>query len=490
MKLLRAVAVWVCLAAAHHVIGVEALSNRVDQFLSSGKFSEAASFLATQLAAGASSPFSRTDLEFETDRLRRIRNEYSLNKDAFFGRLKPRVRGLSRKEYDQWIEEKRFDSQVIDGEQFFMPASAANLFFRYPTVVPRRIPNLDNSTLDHSLLETCDRITLLARQTGTPFVLPKHFRARMTVSLSRSFKASPGDVISAWLPIPRDCPYQGGFSLRNSSSPPVQIAPPESVIRSVYLKQPVSPKGTASVWIEYDYNTCGVRYSLDPERVTPCETNAPGLRRFLVEGPHVVFTDAVRDLATLIVGTETNSCIKAKRFYDWISENIQYSFAPEYSTIRNLGDTCLRHRYGDCGQEAFLFITLCRLHAIPARWQSGWKTMAGDQGIHDWAEIYLEPYGWIPIDPYGGVYAMQYATSLKREEQLRMRDFFFGGLDPNRMIANSDHCQPLSPPKTSLRSDPVDFQRAELQCHGTNIYFNNFSYSLNISERRSTESPE
>jgi hypothetical protein len=490
MNLLRAIATCVCLAAACDATGGEALSNRVDRMICAGQFSEAVSFLSSQASAGSASSYSRADLDFETDRLRRIRKDYSLGENALFKRLKARVRGLSRLEYKQWVEEGRFDSLVIDGERFFMPSSVANLFFRYPVLDSRRVPALDTAKLDHALLATCDRVSRLAAKAGTDFVTPKHFHARMTISLSRSFQAHPDDVISAWLPIPRHCPSQCSFKLLSSSSTPVRLAMADSPIRSVYLEQPVGMRSNPQLWIEYEYSTYGVRFSVEAGRVQPCETNDPQLHPFLIEGPHVVFTQAARDLSSQITGTETNPCIKARRFYDWISENIRYSFSPEYSTIRNLGDACLRNRYGDCGQEAFLFITFCRLHQIPARWQSGWKTMPGDQDIHDWAEIYLAPYGWIPVDPYEGVYAMQYAASLKPAEKLRLRDFFFGGLDPYRMLANSDHCQPLSPLKSSLRSDPVDFQRAELQCHGTNVYFDNFTYTLKVSERTQTGNPE
>ncbi|HZV35599.1 MAG TPA: hypothetical protein VFB72_13580, partial [Verrucomicrobiae bacterium] len=88
------------------------------------------------------------------------------------------------------------------------------------------------------------------------------------------------------------------------------------------------------------------------------------------------------------------------------------------------------------------------------------------------------PYGWMPVDPYMGNYAMRYITTLKPEEKIEIRDFYFGGLDQYRMAANSDHSQKLHPPKDSMRSDDVDFQRGELECNGTNIYFDKFSWAL------------
>ncbi len=129
-----------------------------------------------------------------------------------------------------------------------------------------------------------------------------------------------------------------------------------------------------------------------------------------------------------------------------------------------------------------MFIALCRLNGIPARWQSGWKLFPDETIIHDWAEIYLAPWGWVPVDPYMAVYATRYATSLSPEQRLDLRDFYFGGLDHYRMAVNCDHSQPLTPSKHSIRSDDVDFQRGELECGNRNLYFDQFTYGLTVQE--------
>ena len=118
----------------------------------------------------------------------------------------------------------------------------------------------------------------------------------------------------------------------------------------------------------------------------------------------------------------------------------------------------------------------------PARWQSGWNTVPGGKTIHDWSEIYLAPYGWMPVDPYMGIFAMRYATALSAAQRREIRDFYFGGLDQYRMAANSDHNQALKPPKQSMRSDDVDFQRGELEWNEHNIYFDQYSWKLDWKE--------
>jgi hypothetical protein len=50
------------------------------------------------------------------------------------------------------------------------------------------------------------------------------------------------------------------------------------------------------------------------------------------------------------------------------------------------------------------------------------------------------------------------------------------------MAANSDHSMTLDPPKKTMRSDDVDFQRGELEWEGGNIYFDKYSYKLDVQE--------
>lgn len=60
---------------------------------------------------------------------------------------------------------------------------------------------------------------------------------------------------------------------------------------------------------------------------------------------------------------------------------------PQFPIFRN---TLLKIKHGDCGMVSLLFITLCRLNGIPAKWQSGFMMHPGDVNLHDWAEIYFE----------------------------------------------------------------------------------------------------
>jgi len=198
-----------------------------------------------------------------------------------------------------------------------------------------------------------------------------------------------------------------------------------------------------------------------------------------LRAPHVVASPALRELAASIARDETNPLRIARALYDWCADHVGYSYAREYSTIGCIPDEVLRTRRGDCGQSTLLFLTLCRLRGIPARWQSGWVIQPGRENMHDWCEIRIEPWGWLPVDVNTAI-ETNHADGLPAAERQRIRDFGFGSLDTYRLVVNRDHARPLVPAKESPRSDDVDFQRGEVEW-GTparNVYFDRFGYEL------------
>lgn len=481
MKLASAFAVLTSLAVVSTGLAGSDVIPQASQLELQGRFQQAATVLNQALAGQPLPVVQRQQLEFELDRLERIRKDFPFTKDALFAALKKSVRNLTAEEFERWLAGGRFDSREFDGERRFMASSVSNLFFRHPELNPRRVPPKDATKHDRAVYDACVAIREAARAAKQPYVLPKRFHVTMTVTVHAD-AAPDGENVRAWLPVPRSYPFQTGFKLLTSSSPVQHLSPKTSPIRSLLLEQPARQGKPVEFKIEYEYTASGVSFEIQPEAVKPCDPDDPTLKPWLGEAPHVVFTPEIRALSQQIVGDETNPCRKAKKFHDWIAENIKYSYAIEYSTIRNISDYCRSRGYGDCGQEALLFITLCRLNGIPARWQSGWNTFPTGKSIHDWCEIYLAPYGWMPVDPYKGIWAMRYAFTLTPEQQREMRDFYFGGLDQYRMAANSDHNQDLTPPKRGLRSDTVDFQRGELEAGRRNIYFDKYSYRLDLKE--------
>jgi transglutaminase-like putative cysteine protease len=201
-----------------------------------------------------------------------------------------------------------------------------------------------------------------------------------------------------------------------------------------------------------------------PARITP------ELAPFVAERPpHIVFTDAMRRYSATAVGAETNPLRVAQRLFDAV-DRIPWAGAREYSTIANIGDYALHAGHADCGQQTLLLMTLLRMNGIPARWQSGWVYSDGAySNMHDWGWLYLEPYGWLPMDvTFGRLHSGDPSID----------GFYLGGLDAYRIAFNDDYGTPLWPPKRFERSETVDSQRGEVEWRGGNLYFDRWDYDF------------
>jgi len=90
----------------------------------------------------------------------------------------------------------------------------------------------------------------------------------------------------------------------------------------------------------------------------------------------------------------------AKNIYDFVAENMEY----EITGGRGLGAVvALQRGKGDCTEYSDLFTAICRAKNIPARVVTGY-TMRTDSKSpkHNWTEVYLHGYGWVPFDPTSG----------------------------------------------------------------------------------------
>jgi len=74
----------------------------------------------------------------------------------------------------------------------------------------------------------------------------------------------------------------------------------------------------------------------------------------------------------------------------------EFSYAPGKTDIRTTASQALAGGAGVCQDYAHIFIALCRLAKIPARYVAG--MMAGEGATHAWAEVWIDGM-WMGVDP-------------------------------------------------------------------------------------------
>ncbi len=491
--LILSIAMWALTAIAgaqEPMKNIQWYFNQIEQLQNEGKLAEADEMVRQTLEdyRDVATPEQKKALEFELERSQRIRADYSLTEKELIEMLKEGIQDFQKSEFEQWEKEGRFDVLPIDGEKRYVGASRSNLFYRYPELRPRKIKKGDTE-FEQFLLKHVREIKSHYRHAAQSTVLSKDFRMHMTIAVKPD-QVPKGQTIRCWMPYPQQFEAQSDVQLLASTPEVSWMNAPGYPVRSLYFEQP--SQGDRETVFQADYEmTTWARYNpIDPARIQLINRRHPNWSYFTAETTqHVVFTPEIQELGNKIVQGERNPYLKARRIYDWISKNIQYSYAREYSTLRNISLYTLQHRYGDCGQQALLFIALCRSQGVPARWQSGWMIYPGFKNLHDWSEIYLEPYGWIPVDVNFAQMIEQDFESLSRDEREELKDFYFGGLDNYRLVVNSIHGYDHYPPKESFRSDTVDFQRGELESNGENIYFDRFRYRLDVEYLDGADAP-
>ena len=133
---------------------------------------------------------------------------------------------------------------------------------------------------------------------------------------------------------------------------------------------------------------------------------------------------------------------------------------------------CAINLKGDCGVQALLFITLCRMSGIPARWQSGLYATKYYTGCHDWAQFYVAPYGWVFADSsFGG--------SAWREGDKERWNYYFGNLDIFRMPANSEIQKNSCQRKNGSASIRLIIREEEFEYEDHGLRFSQWMYHRN-----------
>lgn len=385
----------------------------------------------------------RGRLTIEKDLIPVLKRQYPYSFDEAYELVKGHIEDFTKEELKTLQMESAADWIYKNGQVYFQTLFYDNLLKTRPDIASRTSdcdvsPETKKNLLDDAMKKM--------KQNGS---LGYHFRIKATLRV-KDEAFEPGKTLKVFLPVPKEAKQIDNIRIIGSEPSITYTAPADAPARTVYFEEVCRENHAFSV--EYSFDNRVEYVDLDSNDVKSYQPT------FHIEekAPHILFTPYVKELAKELSGNETNPLRLARRFYDFVTTKVKYSYVRDYFTLENIVEYAALNLKGDCGVQALLFITLCRLAGIPARWQSGLYVTPGYAGSHDWAQFYVEPFGWLYADcSFGG--------SAYRAGQTERWEFYFGNLDPFRMVANSSFQCGFDPKMQHLRMDPYDNQTGECE---------------------------
>lgn len=263
--------------------------------------------------------------------------------------------------------------------------------------------------------------------------------------------AVPGDakISKIWIPLPQSDMFQ---TIRN-----LKIDSPFSYTKHrdseygneyVYLEVPAGKiAGSEEVRITFQATRREHRVALGTNSMVANKAaEAAQLQRFLQPDRRVPLQGTIAELAEQETRGMHNPVAKARAIYDYVIATMRYD---KSGTGWGNGDAiwaCTAKR-GNCTDFHSLFIGMMRAAGIPARFEIGFPLPADQHagaipGYHCWAQFYVEPYGWIPVDA---------SEAWKHPEK---KNYFFGAHDDDRVQFSVGRDIRLDPPQ---QGEPLNY---------------------------------
>lgn len=282
-------------------------------------------------------------------------------------------------------------------------------------------------------------LAVMATAFSAPSETSRKFRFTYVASIP-----VPADAKSSriWIPLPQSDQYQTIRDLKIEA--PFAYArhrDPEYGNEYLYFDVPAShvPQ-PAEVRVNFEATRREHRVELDAHTpIAAARSRSPELQRFLQPDRLVPLQGTIAELSAQETHGLEDPLTKARAIYNYVLATMRYD---KSGTGWGNGDAiwaCTAKR-GNCTDFHSLFIGMMRAAGIPARFEIGFP-LPTDQhegaipGYHCWAEFYVEPYGWIPVDA---------SEAWKHPDK---KDYFFGAHDDNRVQFTLGRDIRLDPPQ-------------------------------------------
>ena len=420
----------------------------------------------------------RKDAQQGLRRIEKFRAAFGMSEEALHQQLARTFSGYRRSELAEWEKRGWIDARRPDGKKGYSTLNAFNLAY-HDAALRRRNKRLAEPDRKFAklFLDLAEELKRRRRAARTParYVNPRTFVYSVRAEIEQA-DLPRGKTVRAWFPFPLLCPATQDIQVLSVRPKGALAGYPdvEAETGVAYLEMPRPQKEKLTVELRVSFAACETDFNVDPGNMQPYDEQGELYRRYTKSEQHIRLTSQTRKLAKSIVGAETNSCLKARKLYDWVCDSIRYNGIwtwreSLFSPYGCASEDVRKRRVGDCLTQSEFYSALCRSVGVPARVCGGPFFLPGFKNDHAWAEVYFAGHGWAPVDVTACEGACL-APGLTDAQRQVLRDFFFGHLDCYRIRTyRTQAAQPLSPVKRSPRRRTAFFTYPELECGGKDV---------------------
>jgi len=268
--------------------------------------------------------------------------------------------------------------------------------------------------------------------------------------------ATSGRELRLWVPVPHSGRYQTISHVRIESPVAYRVSrfaegneDAYFVLRGAQLRKPTEIRMRFDVFRREHTTRLPAG---DPEPVGA--KMSPALAFYLRPARMIPLGGIIGQLSAETTRGVSDPLVKVRKIYEYVIAHMRYD---KSGTGWGRGDAvwaCTSHR-GNCTDFHSLFIGMVRAAGIPARFRIGFPLPENERqgeipGYHCWAEFYINRVGWVPID-----------ASEAWQDPAR-HNFYFGNLDPDRVMFTMGRDLRLSPPQRNQSLNYFVYPYAEL----------------------------
>lgn len=411
-------------------------------------------------------------------RCQEMKAAFPYGREELWRSLKVNFPDLSRARFDAYLAKGVFLSRRIEGETRYDGSTAANLCYRDAWAREHNPKFTNQMNAIYKIVQPWISGPERGHTEWRPY--------RLTLKFSAARTDIPlGQTVRLWFPFPLEQPGMKDIKILSVTPEHALINAPDvkAEMGVAYLEAPPPKEGDLQASIQLSFQTRPRTTAIDYDRDQPYDTDSTMYKRFTRSEQHTFISEQVADLARKLTSREKRAARKARILYDYILDNYPYALnfswrATIFSPFESASETVLKNGAGDCVTQSCFFVALCRSIGIPARVTGGRLFFSNEiNDDHFWAEFFLPAYGWIPVDTTVAI-TLQLVPNLTKGERKAIREYYFGSLDPYRLVTQRSALYlTLEPPKHSERRQGAFLATlVEAECAGQNINKSKLEY--------------